>query len=231
MPSSEPLIEIENLRLRVPETERQLFNGLTTTIDKGDLALVIGDTMSGKSWFVRLLCGMATASEGSVRLAGRELSSLSTKDGERHRRSIGVVSSDAPLLEDRDLWSNVVLPLEIDDALDGTGRHRTESLLRKLGLFELRLARPAKLSMSERQRTLLARALVREPLLLILDDPTIALNDEHTSEFARILIDESLRGMTILVATSDARLMTLLPQARRISLDPQAAAHADPVAL
>lgn len=231
MPSSEPLIEIGNLRLRVPETERQLFDGLSLSVEKGGLTVLLGDTMSGKSWLVRLLCGLATADEGSVRIANRNVAQLTAKEMDRHRRSIGIVSSEAPLLQDRDLWSNVVLPLEIDGSLDGVGRHRAESLLRKFGLIDLRHARPQNLSMSERQRTLLARALVREPLLLILDDPTVALSDEHTVEFARVLSDENLRGMTILVVTSDARLPELLPMAHRLTLGSPMLSRIDRIAL
>ena len=227
MPSSEPLIQIENLRLRVPDSERLLLDGMSFQIEKGEFVLIHGDSASGKSWLVRILAGLTAPSEGRVRIAGQELGVLGAKQLACHRRSIGIVSTFAPLLDDRDLWSNVVLPLEIDGALDGPGRHRAELLLRKLGIFEVRHSKPRNVSMSERQRALFARALVREPLLLILDDPTIALNDDHASEFAHLLFEENLRGMTVVLVTGDARLTALLPLARQISLDaslPSAAA-------
>jgi ABC-type ATPase involved in cell division len=114
------------------------------------------------------------------------------------------------------VFENVALPLEIDRTLDGAARHRVEKLLRAVGLSDRSSAPAESLSIGERQRCLFARALVREPLVLLLDDPTVALADDHIADFVAMIESEQLRGMTIVIATSDPRLQRLLPKARLV---------------
>jgi ABC-type ATPase involved in cell division len=206
MHSSEAAVEIENLAFRAPNSERDLIEGLSLTVRKAEMVVLLSDNSSATSWLVRLLAGDPAIRSGSIRIAGRDISILKRVELQGHRSSIGLVSADVGLLDDRDLWTNVVLPLELDDRFNGSDRHRVEKLLREFGLLQLRDADIASLTISEVQKALLVRALVREPLLLILDDPTIGLNREHIAEILGLLETQRMRGMTIVIASTDMRL-------------------------
>jgi putative ABC transport system ATP-binding protein len=185
--------------------------GVSIDVPVGQFTAVMGPSGSGKSTLMHILAGLDQPTEGTVTIAGLEISSMS--DGELtrlRRRHIGFVFQFFNLLPMLTAEENIVLPLSI--AGEKPDRAWVEELLETVGITDRRTHRPSELSGGQQQRVSIARALVTEPTVLFADEPTGNL-DSSTSrgvlELLRNSVDEL--GQTIVMVTHD----------------PQAAAQAD----
>lgn len=218
MHSTDSMIEISGISFRPTGSEREVITDLTIVVGKSEICLVDVDESTGL-WLIRLLAGHERPSRGGVHISGLEPWSLKGVDAKRLIRSIGIVSEDIPLLEDRNVRANIELPLEIDGSLDGASRHLIDTLLRSFSLSDRARAMPDELTPTETIRTALARALVREPLVLLLDQPTMLLTNEHVVDLAEILRGQALRGTCVLITNRDWRLANALPESQRVQLE------------
>jgi putative ABC transport system ATP-binding protein len=185
--------------------------GVSIEVPVGQFTAVMGPSGSGKSTLMHILAGLDQPTEGTVTIAGLEISSMS--DGELtrlRRRHIGFVFQLFNLLPMLTAEENVVLPLSI--AGEKPDRAWVEELLQTVGIADRRTHRPAELSGGQQQRVSIARALVTEPTVLFADEPTGNL-DSSTSRDVLELLRNSVDGLrqTIVMVTHD----------------PQAAAQAD----
>jgi len=185
--------------------------GVSIDVPVGQFTAVMGPSGSGKSTLMHILAGLDQPTEGTVTIAGLEISSMS--DGELtrlRRRHIGFVFQFFNLLPMLTAEENIVLPLLI--AGEKPDRAWVEELLETVGIADRRTHRPAELSGGQHQRVSIARALVTEPTVLFADEPTGNL-DSNTSRDVLELLRNSVDGLgqTIVMVTHD----------------PQAAAQAD----
>jgi putative ABC transport system ATP-binding protein len=185
--------------------------GVSIDVPVGQFTAVMGPSGSGKSTLMHILAGLDQPTEGTVTIAGLEISSMGDSELTRlRRRHIGFVFQFFNLLPMLSAEENVVLPLSI--AGETPDRAWVEELLDTVGIADRRTHRPAELSGGQHQRVAIARALVTEPTVLFADEPTGNL-DSNTSrdvlELLRSSVDEL--GQTIVMVTHD----------------PQAAARAD----
>ena len=185
--------------------------GVSIDVPVGQFTAVMGPSGSGKSTLMHILAGLDQPTQGTVRIAGLEISSMS--DGELtrlRRRHIGFVFQLFNLLPMLSAEENVVLPLSI--AGEKPDRAWVAELLETVGIADRRTHRPAELSGGQQQRVSIARALVTEPTVLFADEPTGNL-DSSTSRDVLELLRNSVDGLgqTIVMVTHD----------------PQAAAQAD----
>lgn len=183
---------------------------LTFSIDKGEFVVLSGPSGAGKTTLLRLLYRAERPTEGEIHVAGFDLSTMRRRDVPRLRRSIGIVFQDAKLLAGRTVLENVAFVLRVLGISRREITPHALAALRSVGLSARAQAYPHQLSQGEAQRVSLARAIVKEPPLLIADEPTGDLDDEMADEIVGLIKEFWARGTTVLFATHQARVVGLL---------------------
>jgi peptide/nickel transport system ATP-binding protein len=186
---TEPLVSVEGLAKHYPITEGLLsrevgrvraVDDVTFELDRGETLGVVGESGCGKSTLAALLVGLEAPTGGEVRFEGDDVASLSPAERRQFRREVGVVFQDpGGSLDPRlSVGQSVAEPLQIHGIGDrASRRERAADLFERVGLGRTDVDRyPHELSGGQKQRAALARALVLEPSLLVLDEPTTALD-------------------------------------------------------
>ena len=178
-------------------------------IEGGEFTAIMGPSGSGKSTLLNLVAGVDRPSGGRVRVAGEDLGRLSEARLARFRRArLGFVFQFFNLLGNLTVLENVLLPAQLLGTRPAPARARAVELLVQLDIAELADHYPAHLSGGQQQRVAIARALINQPLLLLADEPTGAL-DTHSGEQVMGLLEGLNReGQTVLLVTHDAKLAT-----------------------
>jgi cell division transport system ATP-binding protein len=187
-------------------------------IDKGDFVFVLGATGAGKTTLLRLLYRQDLADSGSVRVFGLDLDRMAAADVPRLRRRIGIIFQDFRLLAERTVYENLEFVLRVigtgPDVIPG----RIQETLSRLGLVHKKDSFPRQLSGGEQQKASIARALVKEPELLLADEPTGNIDPRAAADILNILKDINYGGATVVMATHDAELAERTRR-RRVTLD------------
>jgi putative ABC transport system ATP-binding protein len=190
-------------RFREGELEHVVLDGLDLDIRRGETVALRGRSGSGKSTLLNLVGGIDTPDDGTVSVAGVELTGLSERDRTLFRRAhIGFVYQAFNLVPTLDVADNVRLVLELNKVAAGNASARIDDLLDAVGLGDRAHSFPDVLSGGEQQRVAIARALCHEPAVLLADEPTGNL-DDTTAEGVLTLLDKLVReeGRTMLIAT------------------------------
>jgi len=175
----------------------------TFAVDREDFVFMIGSTGSGKSTVMRLLIKEIEPNEGTIIVAGRDLSTISRRQIPYYRRNIGVVFQDFKLLPNRTVYDNVAYALQVTGHSRKEIRAKVPDILRLTGLSTKLHNYPDQLSGGEQQRVSIARAFVNHPPLLLADEPTGNLDPETSIDIMRLLYRINRTGTTVLVATHD----------------------------
>jgi ABC-type ATPase involved in cell division len=175
----------------------------------GERVLIVGAAGVGTSRLVATVLGEVTAGAGRVEVLGRDVARLRRSSLRLLRRRVGIVPQDLCLLEDRSAQLNVVLPLEIDGIPRSISTVRAARVLALLGLPAEAALPVDQLSMAARQRVAVARALVREPELVIADHPTSAQDAEGAELVCGAMADAARRGAACLVFGRDPALRAI----------------------
>ncbi|UYP32569.1 lipoprotein-releasing ABC transporter ATP-binding protein LolD [Pseudomonas sp. Z8(2022)] len=204
------VLSCRNLSKRYDEGPESVvvLDGLELELFPGERVAIVGSSGSGKSTLLNMLGGLDTPSEGSVWLAGEQLSALSeTARGLLRNRALGFVYQFHHLLAEFTALENACMPLLIGKTPIAEARQRATALLERVGLGHRLNHKPSELSGGERQRVAIARALVNRPGLVLLDEPTGNL-DQHTAEGIQELMRELSRdsNTAFLVVTHDMQL-------------------------
>lgn len=204
------VLSCRNLSKRYDEGPESVvvLDGLELELLPGERVAIVGSSGSGKSTLLNMLGGLDTPSEGSVWLAGEQLSALSeTARGLLRNRALGFVYQFHHLLAEFTALENACMPLLIGKTSISEARERATKLLERVGLGHRLNHKPSELSGGERQRVAIARALVNRPGLVLLDEPTGNL-DQHTAEGIQELMRELSRdsNTAFLVVTHDMQL-------------------------
>ena len=192
-------------RYPTPAGELTVLRDVTLSLDAGESACVMGPSGSGKSTLLYILGGLEPPTSGSVQLDGADPYSLpADKLAAFRNRDVGFVLQDHCLLPQCTVLENVLVPTLVG-AADTTAPERAKVLLQMVGLGERLDHRPAELSGGEKQRAAIARALIRNPRLILCDEPTGNLDAETAATIADLLISlhEKQKGIMILVTHSE----------------------------
>lgn len=164
----------------------QVLKNFNIALQHGAFEALMGPSGSGKSTFLHLVCGLLSPDSGSIKIDGREITSMSGDAAAIFRRKhLGVVFQSFNLIDSLDVAENIVLPIKLNR--QKPDMERLESLLERLELADKRKQKPAKLSGGERQRVAIARALFARPALILADEPTGNLDMESSAAFCRML--------------------------------------------
>jgi putative ABC transport system ATP-binding protein len=187
---------------------RKVLYDLQLTVHRGEIVLLTGPSGSGKTTLLTLVGALRTVQEGSCVVLGHELAGASNDLTVAIRRRIGFIFQDHRLLDFLTAIQNVAMAVECDPTMSEADRmRRAAGMLGAVGLGHCLHLRPAELSGGQRQRIAIARALVRDPDLLLADEPTAALDRQSGSE-AMELVSELARerGLAVLIVTHDSRI-------------------------
>jgi len=191
---------------------------VSLVVEKGEFVFLTGPSGAGKSTLLRLLLRQELPTEGTVRVAGRDLAKLTPSQAQSYRRAVGFVFQDFKLIPSKTVLDNVGLVPRVLGATSVQQQRRTFQVLKWLGLQHRMSAYPLELSGGEQQRVAIARALVNEPALILADEPTGNLDPDLSLEIMNLLRDINARGTTVLVATHNRELMRHVGR-RSITLD------------
>ena len=190
-------------RYKMGETEIVANRDVSFSIEKGELAIILGSSGAGKSTMLNILGGMDTNDEGSVIVDGKDISNYTPRQLTAYRRSdVGFVFQFYNLVQNLTAKENVELATEIvKNALD------PEQVLIDVGLEKRINNFPAQLSGGEQQRVAIARAVAKNPKILLCDEPTGALDYRTGKQVLQILQDMSReKGATVIIVTHNAAI-------------------------
>ncbi len=181
------------------------LRGVDLTVRAGEFVALMGPSGCGKSTLLNLIAGLDVPDEGTIMVAGEQVTGRSEDDLARmRRRHIGIVFQFFNLLEGMTVLENVALPALIAGRKRRMAETRARDLLDLLGIGDKAGSLPGVLSGGQRQRLAIARALANEPTLLLADEPTGALDSEGGAEVIELLRRLHGGGQTVILVTHDA---------------------------
>ena len=198
---------------RSGEVEIRAVDDISFEIQKGEFVVIVGPSGAGKTTVLNMLGGMDACSEGTILVDGSEVSHYNARQlTEYRRRDIGFVFQFYNLVQNLTALENVELAAQIcPDPLDA------QEVLRDVGLADRMNNFPAQLSGGEQQRVSIARALAKNPKLLLCDEPTGALDDQTGRTILQLLQDTCRqKGVTVIVITHNSALTPMADRVIRI---------------
>lgn len=179
---------------------------VSLSIRAGDTFGIIGKSGAGKSTLLRLINLLERPDEGTVRVGGTELTALGKPALRAARQNIGMIFQQFNLLQNETVFENVAFPLRVHG---GRGREQIAARVREcleiVGLTDKTASHPAQLSGGQKQRVAIARALAMQPLALLCDEITSALDPELVNEVLAVVRELAADGMTLLMVTHEMR--------------------------
>ncbi|MEP7286554.1 MAG: ABC transporter ATP-binding protein [Chloroflexota bacterium] len=205
-----PVIRVENLTKTYGQAPNELIalKNVNLTFEQGEFVAIMGPSGSGKSTLLHMIGGLDKPTSGVVSLDETLLSDMNDKALSRLRRQkIGFVFQFFNLLPALTARENVALPLILDGVPRSTALTRADKMLADVGLADRKTHRPAELSGGQQQRVSIARALAIEPMLILGDEPTGALDTQSGNDVLTILREIVTTGQrTVILATHESRV-------------------------
>lgn len=190
---------------------RPVLRDLNLSVSPGEVVLLTGPSGSGKTTLLTLIGALRAMQEGSCVVLGQELMGAHEPARVALRRQIGFIFQSHNLLGFLTARQNVAMALELLPGLTEAERlARASAMLESVGLGDYVDVVPGKLSGGQRQRVAVARALVREPGLILADEPTAALDRQSGHDIVHLMRDQARRrGMPVLLVTHDPRILDI----------------------
>lgn len=202
---SQPVLIAENIKKSfvTGEVITEVLKGINFVLDDGEFVAIVGESGSGKSTLLYILAGIDKPTEGSVTLLGRDIANVSDEVlAAMRRKEFSFVYQFDNLVPNLTVYENVTLPLMLDKRKESEYKAQVDDVLDYLGLSERKNSYPRQLSGGEQQRTAIARALVTNPKVIFLDEPTGSLDKERGRQVMELLADiNKTRGVTLVMVT------------------------------
>ncbi|MBC8532834.1 amino acid ABC transporter ATP-binding protein [Yeguia hominis] len=196
-----PLITVEGLEKKFGDLAA--LDGVSTTINKGDVTVIIGPSGSGKSTFLRCLNLLEVPTGGTIRFEGVDITDPKV-DINIHRRKMGMVFQQFNLFPHMTILKNMTIgPVKLLKMPKAEAEAKAMELLERVGLADRASAYPSQLSGGQKQRIAIVRALCMSPDVMLFDEPTSALDPEMVGEVLDVMKDLAHGGMTMAVVTHE----------------------------
>jgi cell division transport system ATP-binding protein len=177
------------------------LDGVDLEVAQGEFVFLLGKSGAGKTTLLRLLLAEDIPTEGKLWIFGQPLDAAGERDIQRLRRAVGMVWQDLRLIRGRSALDNVALGLWVLGLPPGEAARRAREALARVGLGDKAGHRVEFLSSGEQQRVAVARALARQPRLILADEPTGNLDPATSWQIVSLLLEASARGAAVIMAT------------------------------
>ena len=195
------LFEIKDLQKKFGSLT--VFDGLSETICKGDVVVIIGPSGGGKSTFIRCLNLLEQPTAGKIYFEGEDIT-VKGFDVNKHRQKVGMVFQQFNLFNNLTVLENITISLtKVKKQSEEESKEKALKLLKRVGLEDKANAYPSQLSGGQKQRIAIVRALAMEPDVLLFDEPTSALDLEMVGEVLQVISDLARYGITMVVVTHE----------------------------
>ena len=193
------MIKIENLKKFYGAT--QIIDGVSLTVEKGEIFAIVGHSGAGKSTLLRCINGLEDYQGGSLKIFDKEISALKDRELRELRKDVGMIFQHFALMARKTAFENVATPLKFWGYSDGEIKKRVSELLELVGLANKAASYPGELSGGQKQRVAIARALALSPKILLSDEATSALDPNTTNSILELLkqINQTLNISVVLV--------------------------------
>ena len=199
------MIQFKNVTAKRSDT-KGIYN-ISFDIKKGQFVYLMGPTGAGKSTIIKVIQKSINIESGSVIIAGNNILDLKQNSLAYYRRDIGMIFQDFKLLNDRSIFENIAIPLQIIGCDHKTIENKINSILSKVGLLDKKNVYPNELSGGEQQKVCVARAIIKTPKIILADEPTGNLDPSASDDIINLLEDEAKKGTTIIMATHNYPLI------------------------
>lgn len=186
------------------------LDNISLEIKQGEFVFIVGPSGAGKSTLLRILTREILPTSGKVLVSKVDITKLKDKDIPSLRRKIGVVFQDFKLLDDRTVFENVALTLEVLEKSDQEISKMVEHILKLVEIWDKRNLFPRQLSGGEAQRTAIARAVVAKPEIVLADEPTGDLDLKTAWGVIQLLNEINSWGTTVIMATHNQEIVNTL---------------------
>lgn len=186
--SDRPMIYVEDVSktYKNGETSNRVLNHISFTVQKGELAAVVGDSGSGKTTLMNLLGALDAPDSGRIMINNKEISNMKAEQRTLYRRNnIGFIFQDYNLIQVLNVYENIMLPLQLGQKK--VDEKKVDFLLERLHLQEKKYSLPSQLSGGEQQRVAIIRALIHNPDLILADEPTGNLDSRNTAIVVKLI--------------------------------------------
>lgn len=204
------MIKISNITKKYnpkKSNEFEALHGVSCEINDGELVAVIGKSGAGKSTLLHILACIDNYQEGEYTIDGTLVKNLSEKQYAKIRNEkIGMVMQDFALVEDFTALENVMIPLNFSKQKIKNKKEKALAALKSVGIGELAKKPCNKLSGGQKQRVAIARAIVNEPSMILVDEPTGALDTKTSAEIMALFKSLNKQGRTVVIVTHDPKI-------------------------
>jgi len=191
--------------------KKTVFSKLNLTIQQGELVYIVGKSGTGKSTLLKSLYMDVRPTKGEIRIAGYSSRTIKKRQIPLLRRKLGIIFQDFRLLEDRNVYDNLAFVLKVTGTKEKLVKEQVMQALNSVGLEHAAKVMPLRLSGGEQQRIAIARALVREPLVILADEPTGNLDPDTSLEILDYLKRINQKSITVVIGTHDYELVQHSP--------------------
>lgn len=198
---------IEFQKVSVKRANNRGINEVSFKIKSGRFVYLMGPTGAGKSTIIKSIQKSINIDSGKIIVFNRDISNFKNNTLAEYRRNIGMIFQDFKLLNDRSVFENIALPLQIIGIKYDEINLRVKKVLKKIGLTNKIDMFPYELSGGEQQKVCVARAIIKKPKIILADEPTGNLDPSASDDIIDLLENESKLGTTIIMATHNYPLI------------------------